>query len=146
MSSSKSTVVGVRLDHDRRAWVEAEAGRRGITVRVLFEEFIDRARTGETDTPPRSLTDGETLSAVTPAPEFDAAPTGDGPRSAASSSRPWPCSEMARLPGLPGAAMRTALSITAALVRVGGGCVLHRTLRAGAESGAPWPPESRERA
>jgi hypothetical protein len=46
MATSKSTVVGIRLDHDRRAWVEAEAERRGVSVRGLFEGMIDEARTG----------------------------------------------------------------------------------------------------
>jgi len=48
MVTSKSTVLGLRLDHERRAWVEAEAGRRGISVRALFEEFIDGAQGVET--------------------------------------------------------------------------------------------------
>src|SRR5271165_430214 len=47
MATSKSTVVGIRLDHDRRAWVEAEAARRGVSVRGLFEGMIDGARTDE---------------------------------------------------------------------------------------------------
>ena len=46
MVTSKSTVLGLRLDHDRRAWVEAEAARRGVTVRVLFEGLIDGAQAG----------------------------------------------------------------------------------------------------
>ena len=46
MATSKSTVVGIRLDHDRRAWVEAEAERRGVSMRGLFEGMIDEARTG----------------------------------------------------------------------------------------------------
>jgi hypothetical protein len=44
MATSKSTVLGLRLDHDRRAWVEGEAARRGVTVRVLFEGLIDQAQ------------------------------------------------------------------------------------------------------
>src|ERR1700689_2407608 len=46
MATSKSTVVGIRLDPDRRAWVEAEAARRGVSMRGLFEGMIDEARTG----------------------------------------------------------------------------------------------------
>ena len=46
MATSKSTVVGIRLDHDRRAWVEAEAARLGVSMRGLFEGMIDEARTG----------------------------------------------------------------------------------------------------
>lgn len=47
IATSKTTVVGLRLDHDRRAWVDAEAAREGVTVRVLFERMIDRARVHE---------------------------------------------------------------------------------------------------
>ena len=47
MATTKSTVVGIRLDHDRRAWVEAEAARLGVSIRGLFEGMIDEARTGE---------------------------------------------------------------------------------------------------
>ena len=45
MATTKSTVVGIRLDHERRAWVEAEAARLGVSVRGLFEGMIDEART-----------------------------------------------------------------------------------------------------
>lgn len=48
MATSKSTVLGIRLDHERRAWIEAEAARRGLSVRGLVEEMIDGARDGET--------------------------------------------------------------------------------------------------
>ena len=47
MATTKSTVVGIRLDHERRAWVEAEAARLGVSVRGLFEGMIDEARSGE---------------------------------------------------------------------------------------------------
>jgi hypothetical protein len=49
MATTKSTVVGIRLDHERRAWVEAEAARLGVSVRGLFEGMIDEARSGEAD-------------------------------------------------------------------------------------------------
>ena len=49
MATTKSTVVGIRLDHERRAWVEAEAARLGVSVRGLFEGMIDEARSGETE-------------------------------------------------------------------------------------------------
>ena len=48
MATTKSTVVGIRLDHERRAWVEAEAARLGVSVRGLFEGMIDEARSEET--------------------------------------------------------------------------------------------------
>jgi hypothetical protein len=44
IATSKSTVLGLRLDHDRRAWVEAAAAQAGLTVRGFFEGLIDRAR------------------------------------------------------------------------------------------------------
>jgi hypothetical protein len=44
MPSSKTTVLGIRLDHERRAWVEAEAARHGVTIRAFFESMIDEAR------------------------------------------------------------------------------------------------------
>src|SRR5580693_1014035 len=47
MATTKSTVVGIRLDHERRAWVEAEAARLGVSVRGLFEGMIDEARSDE---------------------------------------------------------------------------------------------------
>jgi hypothetical protein len=47
MATTKSTVVGIRLDHERRAWVEAEAARLGVSVRGLFEGMIDEARSEE---------------------------------------------------------------------------------------------------
>jgi hypothetical protein len=54
MATTKSTVVGIRLDHERRAWVEAEAARLGVSVRGLFEGMIDEARLGETEPVARS--------------------------------------------------------------------------------------------
>ena len=55
MATTKSTVLGIRLDHDRRAWVEGEAARRGVSVRALFEGMIDGARTGETADADRAI-------------------------------------------------------------------------------------------
>jgi hypothetical protein len=45
MTSSKTTVLGIRLDHERRAWIEAEAARQGVSIRAFFESMIDEART-----------------------------------------------------------------------------------------------------
>lgn len=47
IASTKSTVLGLRLDHDRRAWVESTAAAQGVSVRAVFEAMIDRARTEE---------------------------------------------------------------------------------------------------
>src|ERR1700722_15959797 len=49
MATTKSTVVGIRLDHERRAWVEAEAARLGVSVRGLFEGVIADARSEESE-------------------------------------------------------------------------------------------------
>ena len=47
IATSKSTVLGLRLDHDRRAWIEDTAAQQGVSVRAVFEALIDRARTEE---------------------------------------------------------------------------------------------------
>jgi hypothetical protein len=47
IASSKSTVLGLRLDHDRRAWIEDTAAQQGVSVRAVFEALIDRARAEE---------------------------------------------------------------------------------------------------
>ena len=49
MPSSKTTILGIRLDHDRRAWIEAEAARQGLSIRGYFERIIDEARSAEDD-------------------------------------------------------------------------------------------------
>ena len=53
IATSKSTVLGVRLDHDRRAWLEAAAARHGVTVRTLCRRD-DRPGTcrGRAERPP----------------------------------------------------------------------------------------------
>jgi hypothetical protein len=65
MATSKSTVLGVRLDHERRAWIEAEAVRRGLSVRGLIEEMIDGARTAEMADADRAIAG---LGSATPGP------------------------------------------------------------------------------
>jgi hypothetical protein len=49
MTSSKTTVLGIRLDHERRAWIEAEAARQGVSIRAYFESMIDEARLASHD-------------------------------------------------------------------------------------------------
>jgi hypothetical protein len=44
MTTSKTTVLGIRLDHERRGWIEAEAARQGVSIRAYFERMIDEAR------------------------------------------------------------------------------------------------------
>lgn len=47
IATTKTTVLGIRLDHDRRTWVEDAAAREGVTVRAYFEGLIDQARRDE---------------------------------------------------------------------------------------------------
>ena len=128
MATSKSTVLGLRLDHDRRAWVEAAAAEQGVTVRVLFEGMIDQARTGETPS------DTSTESPAAPAPVGDEADlaadvlAGPGvntddreergesreqlPRpSEPSPRRPSLCPDLARVAGIPGEVIHTGFSL-----------------------------------
>jgi hypothetical protein len=146
MASTKSTVVGIRLDHERRAWVEAEAARLGVSVRGLFEGMIDEARSGGTAGAVRSG-DGPETAVAPPAadtPEDDTAPaagsegegtavppggvTADRVNTAASASRRPTCG----LPGLgsiaafPVGLLRGACSITAGVIESTGRCATKR--------------------
>lgn len=47
IATTKSSVLGLRLDNDRRSWVEATAVEQGVSVRAVFEALIDRARAEE---------------------------------------------------------------------------------------------------
>ena len=40
-------MLGLRLDNDRRAWIEDTAAQQGVSVRAVFEALIDRARAEE---------------------------------------------------------------------------------------------------
>src|ERR1700677_2852123 len=74
MATTKSTVVGIRLDHERRAWVEAEAARLGVSVRGLFEGMIDEARSGN------SAEAGRAIAGLgSAAPSATTPPPSDGP-------------------------------------------------------------------
>jgi len=128
MATSKSTVLGIRLDHDRRAWVEAAAAEEGVTVRVLFEQMIDQARTGETPS------DAATDSAAAPpaagaaidcsavelsSPGVNTESQGDALGSRGQSSRSSepparkhsPCSDLARVAAFPGEVIHAGFSI-----------------------------------
>jgi len=128
MATSKSTVLGIRLDHDRRAWVEAAAAEEGVTVRALFEQMIDRARTGETpsdsapDSPAASIAGGGPIDHVaegvvgpgvnTVAPEMVSAPPGQSTRPGGPSlGRRSPCADLARVAGLPGEVIHAGFSL-----------------------------------
>jgi hypothetical protein len=136
MATSKSTVVGIRLDHDRRAWVEAEAGRRGVSMRGLFEGMIDEARTGGPAEASRAIAGlgsaAPAAAAVTPAQETTADPGAPEPAAAgqpgsvhaasssasASSSSPW--SGVGAVTALPTGLVREAFSLTASLIELSG--------------------------
>ena len=131
MASTKSTVVGIRLDHDRRAWVEAEAARLGVSVRGLFEGMIDEARSGEKADATRAIAG---LGSAAPGPLANAPtpPTGapadaEGTSDAAGrdgvnspSSSVWP--DFGNVTSVPGGLFREAASLTASLIELGGRC------------------------
>jgi hypothetical protein len=137
MATSKSTVVGIRLDHDRRAWVEAEAARRGVSMRGLFEGMIDEARTGGPAEASRAIAGlgsaAPATTAVTPAQQSTDDPgapqpaavgqpgnvRGASPSSASpSSSSPW--SGVGAVTALPTGLVREAFSLTASLIELSG--------------------------
>ncbi len=141
MATTKSTVVGIRLDHDRRAWVEAEAARRGVSVRVLFEGMIDGARTGETtDDAARAVTglgstpapvvtenNGDQVADASGVDEASAASSAEGVNTqAASRSGSSPVPDLGSLTRLPSATIRGAFSITTGLIRSSGRCARSR--------------------
>lgn len=109
MVTSKSTVLGLRLDHDRRAWVEAEAARRGVTVRVLFEGLIDGAQAG------RSAGTDE-----------GAADVPNRPRPLPSTGPP-PRPDAGSLAALPGRLIRGAISLPVNILKTSGRCA-HKSL------------------
>jgi hypothetical protein len=118
MATTKSTVVGIRLDHERRAWVEAEAARLGVSVRGFFEGMIDEARSGEqaeadraeemphTGTPQQS-TPSEQLGRVNAPPSS-------------------PLSGVGSVTAVQGGLIREAFSLTTSLIELGGRCATKR--------------------
>ena len=111
IASTKTTVLGIRLDHDRRAWVEAAAASRGVTVRVLIEEMIDQSRGGE-DAP--LLADG----AVAEAEDFPAAAQGDSL-----------CDDVVALATLPARVLGTVVSRGFSIVHRAGRCARRVVVR-----------------
>ena len=139
MASTKSTVVGIRLDHERRAWVEAEAARLGVSVRGLFEGMIDEARSGAA-----AGAKAESPAAVRPAegsPREDAVA---GPESeeesavarservhtdassagAGSGSGRAVLSDLGSIAALPGDLLRGACSLTVGLIESSSRCAI----------------------
>jgi hypothetical protein len=137
MATSKSTVVGIRLDHDRRAWVEAEAARRGVSMRGLFEGMIDEARSGGSAEASRAI-----AGLGSAAPAAAAVPPAEGTREdpgsqqsvdtaqpgsihASSASTNWasassPWSRVGVVTALPTGLIREAMSLTASLIELSG--------------------------
>ncbi|MFZ0250835.1 MAG: hypothetical protein WAL61_12895, partial [Acidimicrobiales bacterium] len=135
MASTKSTVVGIRLDHERRAWVEAEAARLGVSVRGLFEGMIDEARSSEADASQDIASLGSATAAQATAHMAEDAGAGvesaesiasertDGVNAPAqsggsASSSPWP--NVGSVTSLPGGLLREAFSLTSSLIELGG--------------------------
>jgi hypothetical protein len=164
--SSKTTVLGLRLDHDRRAWVEATAARRGTTVRGFFEVLIDRARIEDEGGGHQRTRDDEPDEAGRWDQPGDRAPAGAGAdaglgapggRDRFGSGPPasgWPgfdsLSDLRRVVSVPGQMIGTAASVSAALLESGGRCIretwrlVAETLRQGHAPSSAYPPRSDE--
>jgi hypothetical protein len=134
MTSSKTTVLGIRLDHERRGWIEAEAARQGVSVRAYFERMIDEARSASqdqmeptqqialesalgvgselhgapTDAPGRTWSVGEPDLFPEPPPEDSA------PSSTASAGL---CDDLVSAAAIPGRVLREALGLPCALIK-----------------------------
>ena len=142
MATTKSTVVGIRLDHERRAWVEAEAARLGVSMRGLFEGMIDEARSGEAaeaDRPtaglgsvapgaPAGQAVEETTAAVSSGESTATQPSDSvhagSSMSGAKISSPW--SGVPFVTAVPGGLIREALSLTTSLIELSGRCATNR--------------------
>ena len=140
MATSKSTVVGIRLDHERRAWVEAEAARLGVSVRGLFEGMIDEARSGDSAEAGRVIAGlgSAAPSATTPPAPDDGPDDPGGDRTSvrgqsdpfqagstrSSSSSPW--SGVGVVTALPTSLLRETFSLTASLIELSGRCAAKR--------------------
>src|ERR1700733_239735 len=144
MATTKSSVVGIRLDHERRAWVEGEAARLGVSVRGLFEGMIDEARSGEAVGAARAVAGlgsaasgpaggppvEETTAKSNPEDEATGAPIGSVNTESSSPLRALPgrslLPEFGSVTALPGGLIRGACSLTASLIESGGRCATKR--------------------
>ena len=134
MATSKSTVVGIRLDHERRAWVEAEAARLGVSVRGLFEGMIDEARSEGVETAAEVPEASVAAPATTFRPSVDEVPASSSPEGPTASdspqgvntpsSPPWP--GVGSVTGVPGSLIREAFSLSTSLLELGGRCATKR--------------------
>jgi hypothetical protein len=132
MATTKSTVVGIRLDHERRAWVEAEAARLGVSVRGLFEGMIDEARSGEQADADRAIAGlGSAGPSQVAGQSAEESPATERPEPSDPSGRgqaaPSPArSGVGTVAALPGGLIREALSLTTSLFELGGRCATKR--------------------
>jgi hypothetical protein len=132
MATTKSTVVGIRLDHERRAWVEAEAARLGVSVRGLFEGMIDEARSGEQAGADRAIAGlGSAGPSQVAGQSAEELPAAESPEPSEPSGRvhalPSPSrSGVGSVTALPGGLIREALSLTTSLFELGGRCATKR--------------------
>ena len=125
MATSKSTVVGIRLDHDRRAWVEAEAARLGVSMRGLFEGMIDEARGGGPAEASRAIAGlGSTAPAPAAVPPAEEAAASGSSSNSPSASSPW--SGVGAVTALPTGLIREAFSLTASLIELSGRLAANR--------------------
>jgi hypothetical protein len=135
MTSSKTTVLGIRLDHERRGWIEAEAARQGVSIRAYFERMIDEARSaGQGQMEPRPPIGPEAVVGVGSDPH-DTAPT-DAPGGAwsvgekdvfpeptlgdsapLSTTPPGLCDDLVSAAAIPGRVLREALGLPCALIK-----------------------------
>jgi hypothetical protein len=137
MATTKSTVVGIRLDHERRAWVEAEAARLGVSVRGLFEGMIDEARAGESESATRITPEPPSVPGRTIDAPGEEAATSSGSEDPSVSDRPdtvisepladapvtsSPRSAIGSVTDVPGSLIREAFSLTASLIDLSGRC------------------------
>jgi hypothetical protein len=143
MATTKSTVVGIRLDHERRAWVEAEAARLGVSVRGLFEGMIDEARSVETVDAGGPLPEPGTAPGLTAVPPMEEVTDASWPERPATSGRSGsvnagPSSSQRQnsgapsvpglglVTGIPGGLIRGAFSLTANLIESSGRCATNK--------------------
>jgi hypothetical protein len=106
----------------RRAWLEAEAARQGVTIRVLVERMIDEGRALEATATHEAAVAAETESAPGPGsghrisePITEPESVDHGPPKRSS---PW--AEVVPVTELPGEVIRTGISLTATVVRSSG--------------------------
>lgn len=136
MPSSKTTVLGIRLDHDRRRWIEAEAARQGMSIRAYFERMIDEARTvGQEPVEPvgpiaRESARGvgsdirEDAAAEAPSGAWSAGETEWSPEPSlgtstlASTASRGLCDDLVLVAGVPCRAVKEALGLPRALINV----------------------------